>query len=63
MNGPEGPGMKAYAALSIASVSQPLNVKNALIITVQNIFPLILIYYQTENLNTLVQMLVLITTQ
>lgn len=36
MNGPEGQGRKAYAAQSIALTTQPNNVKDAPIITVQD---------------------------
>lgn len=56
MIGPEGLGRKAYAVQSVALTSQPLNVKNAPIVTVQNIFPRILTYYQMATLNILVQM-------
>ena len=59
MNGPKGPGRKAYVVKSIASTSQPLNVKIALIIIVQDIFPHTLTYYHMATLNILVQMKVL----
>lgn len=54
MNGPEGQGRKAYAVLPVALTSQLLDVKNALTITVRNIFPHILTCYQTAvaTLNT-----------
>jgi hypothetical protein len=44
---------KEGVCCTVALTSQPLNVKNAPIVTVQNIFPRILTYYQMATLNIL----------
>lgn len=56
MNGPEGQERKVFAVLSAASTHQLLSVKNAAIITVQNIFHRTLTYCPKMTLNILVQM-------
>ena len=60
MNGPKGQERKEGVCGKVNCFNeQPLNVKIALIIIVQNIFPHTLTYYHMATLNILVQMKVL----